>query len=416
MMSAGASAAISNFLIKAVVASQEAANAEEANPNPNPDSHAENESMGKRNKLEESLGLGDSANNALLAGGVFAALSAASLIFFCTRKGEEVEQLTLGNSVSKVDQRTNPAHAQAAARKAPTEQAAQMEAEDAEFAEFFQTLDRAGPFAKELSGQPTWESIKLVKKLCQEESHRRFQPIRERLLKERLDCFKQKKWEGYKDSLKQMVEAFQRVQNATIVKGVQFSGFDITEFAKTMQQYTKAHPDKQQELAEQEASVRIAFENYPPVKESRDEIKALLMEKIKMEGEVNDKVAELLKTHDAQQIQQITALEKNKVYDDIYIRHGVKFHYLEHAAEHYKLGDDDDVKELVNSLKMRAQQAQEKAILEVDLGKSKDELVGALNIYGTVEVDPAREVISKEDFIKIQSLITKHSFKMTQEM
>ena len=59
------------------------------------------EARSAEKEFEESMGLDQSQNHMMVAGGVFVALSAAAFAFFYSRKEEEIEQLTVGNSVSE---------------------------------------------------------------------------------------------------------------------------------------------------------------------------------------------------------------------------------------------------------------------------------------------------------------------------
>jgi hypothetical protein len=36
-------------------------------------------------------------------------------------------------------------------------------------------------------------------------------------------------------------------------------------------------------------------------------------------------------------------VETTKVYDVIYLKYGIKFHYLIHALEHYDLKNDEEI-------------------------------------------------------------------------
>lgn len=36
-------------------------------------------------------------------------------------------------------------------------------------------------------------------------------------------------------------------------------------------------------------------------------------------------------------------VETTKIYDTIYLKYGLKFHYLIHALEHFKLNEDEEI-------------------------------------------------------------------------
>lgn len=48
-------------------------------------------------------------------------------------------------------------------------------------------------------------------------------------------------------------------------------------------------------------------------------------------------------------------IERTKVLDTIYDKHGTKLNYLQHALEHYDLQNDKDVKDLEASFAMKIQ-------------------------------------------------------------
>jgi hypothetical protein len=48
-------------------------------------------------------------------------------------------------------------------------------------------------------------------------------------------------------------------------------------------------------------------------------------------------------------------VERTKVLDTIYVKYGLKVNYLQAAADHFGLQDDDDIKTVINSYRMKLQ-------------------------------------------------------------
>jgi hypothetical protein len=64
-----------------------------------------------------------------------------------------------------------------------------------------------------------------------------------------------------------------------------------------------------------------------------------MMDKIKLEGENNLRLASM-SAQNQQQLQQIAMIERTKILDSIYIKHGLKINYIMAAAQHYGLQAD----------------------------------------------------------------------------
>ena len=75
-----------------------------------------------------------------------------------------------------------------------------------------------------------------------------------------------------------------------------------------------------------------------------------MMDKIKLEGENNLRLASM-SAQNQQQLQQIAMIERTKILDSIYIKHGLKINYIMAAAQHYGLQTDEDLKTLEASFK-----------------------------------------------------------------
>lgn len=52
-------------------------------------------------------------------------------------------------------------------------------------------------------------------------------------------------------------------------------------------------------------------------------------------------------------------VERTKVFDAIYLKHGLKINYLMAAAQHYQLTTDEDIVTLENSFKLKLKEKAE---------------------------------------------------------
>lgn len=86
--------------------------------------------------------------------------------------------------------------------------------------------------------------------------------------------------------------------------------------------------------------------------ESKSEIKAIWLEKLRMESDLQTKF-ESLQVRDQQQATSIALLEKTKILDHIYIKYGLKLTHLQLAYEQFSLEQDADIKTFINSMNMK---------------------------------------------------------------
>ena len=91
------------------------------------------------------------------------------------------------------------------------------------------------------------------------------------------------------------------------------------------------------------------------VVESKEEIKGIWMEKVRLEGELVLKMQNV-QARTPQEAQNLALMERTKVLDTIYLKYGTKLNYLQHAIEHHGLKDDNDIRTLETSFTMKHDQ------------------------------------------------------------
>jgi hypothetical protein len=70
------------------------------------------------------------------------------------------------------------------------------------------------------------------------------------------------------------------------------------------------------------------------ITESREEIKRIWIEKVRMEGELQVKLATMAAPN-PQIANQQAMIERTKLLDSVYLKYGLKLNYLQYALDHY---------------------------------------------------------------------------------
>jgi hypothetical protein len=73
----------------------------------------------------------------------------------------------------------------------------------------------------------------------------------------------------------------------------------------------------------------------------------------------------------------MAVIGKTKILDHLYIKYGVKLHYLIHAFEHYNLGNDPEVETFHKSMNMEEKRAMEAMAKDQELSETEIAAVNA---------------------------------------
>ena len=92
-------------------------------------------------------------------------------------------------------------------------------------------------------------------------------------------------------------------------------------------------PSYKQKIAEHDENFAKTLEK-KAITESREEIKRIWIEKTRMEGELQVKLATMAAPN-AQIANQQAMIERTKLLDSIYLKYGTKLNYLQFAIDHY---------------------------------------------------------------------------------
>ena len=112
----------------------------------------------------------------------------------------------------------------------------------------------------------------------------------------------------------------------------------------------------------QDANYRIQVEKFDAnfgktmetenIKEAKEEIKRIWLEKIRLEQELT-KSFEGKSAPNPQIAQNIAMVERTKIYDSLYLKYGLKLNYLMKAYDFHDLANDPDIKDTEVSYKMQ---------------------------------------------------------------
>ena len=107
----------------------------------------------------------------------------------------------------------------------------------------------------------------------------------------------------------------------------------------------RQNPEEMAKLQKLEEEIRLACDPKREIVESKDEIKKMLMEKIKLDHECELKLAGVQVTSQAE-AQQRMMVERTQIMDTLYLKYKLKLSDLMRATQHYDLDNDPDVKAL----------------------------------------------------------------------
>jgi len=182
-------------------------------------------------------------------------------------------------------------------------------------------------------------------------AHTEFRERKEELMNERIGFFREQNWQEYAKRIGMATQEFTRLIEERSQQACTHLGMDLQAYAimNRTAMTTQAFAQKiQLHDAQLARSFDVPADNKYP--ESKEEIKAIMMDKIKLEGENNLRLASM-SAQNQQQIAQIAMIERTKVLDSIYVKHGLKINYIMSAAQHYGLQTDEDLKMLEASIK-----------------------------------------------------------------
>lgn len=203
---------------------------------------------------------------------------------------------------------------------------------------------------EELTGDLTLESFLSLRAELTAHTFMLFKDRKEELMLERIEAYKAKNWDLYKEKIQQASHDFYQLSAEEMRFALNFLDISPENYSLTMQKVMQ-EPNIQKMCEENDMELRARLE-HKDLTQSRDEIKKIHLEVMLGESEVA-KMATM--ENKAMQL-----FEKTKLYDKIYQEHGVKIHQLQSAVKKHGIDQDKDVVETSNAIAQQAQEAKEK--------------------------------------------------------
>ena len=183
------------------------------------------------------------------------------------------------------------------------------------------------------------EAFLKVYKVVLRHGYMQYQPAKDALLLQRMDLIKQKKGQEYARAIKKQRNDFAAymVTSATIASEFLDSNMELYQQSE---QEAKMRPDMVQKMNDLDETIRMDIEEPMEVDLYRSEVKQIIMAHYQAEGEMEKRVAEVFRTKSRQEAIVIAAVEKQRMWDQMYIDY--KLRPIDLLAAIKKHGLDED--------------------------------------------------------------------------
>ena len=200
-------------------------------------------------------------------------------------------------------------------------------------------IDQNGPYPRTLQGTYEIDAFVKLYQVVLKHGYMQYQPAKDALLLQRMELIHQKKGSEYARAIKKQRQDFgmYMITSATIASEFLDSTLELYQQSE---QEAKMRPEIRQQLAELDEEIRMAVEEPMDVDLDRREIKQIVMEYHQAEGAMEKRVAEHFRTKSRQEAIVIGAVEKQRMWDQIYIDHNLRPIDLLAAIKKYGLDED----------------------------------------------------------------------------
>lgn len=233
-------------------------------------------------------------------------------------------------------------------------------------------LDKEGPFERDAYGILTKEAFLHLRRILSEQVLIEFKDKKEELMNQRLAAFQNRDQRTYMTKIQEASQEYLKLLGKKQQQALNFLEISEPNFKSAYEQ-VMMDPVMKQRLQDEDDQIKMNMEK-KDVKESKSEIKAMWLEKLRMEGMLQERMLKM-GGQSQQQVQQITLIEKTKILDEIYLKHKVKLHYLMHAVKHYELDKDEDVMTTAQAIVMQGKRAMEAMEKAMELPPDEQEVV-----------------------------------------
>ena len=271
---------------------------------------------------------------------------------------------------------------------------------------FLKELDQKGPYERKMGGQLTMDALLKLRSIINKRAYSKFVPRKLEMMEERLGYFKAKNMQKYVESIKQSASEYEVIIKEASLDALRH--LDITEkdFEASFLE-ARSNPEMMVKLQKSEENVRLEVDKPKELIESKDEIKQMYMQKIKMDFDVEMKLAGK-QVSSKEEAQQLMMIERTQVMDALYLKYKIKLTDLLRAINSYNLEEDPDVKALKNAnagAKMQAKQKMEEAM---KLKPEQEKMIAtAVEQAGPIKPLNQSNTLEFDDHVKIQSVISK---------
>ena len=281
-----------------------------------------------------------------------------------------------------------------------------MQQESDEKAKYHKDIDANGPYPTEVSGELTPDALVKLRHVICKQAYTKFMPRKHELMEERLGYFKQQDMQNYVQCIQKSAQDYEAMMKESTLEALKL--LDISEknyeasFLKA-----RSNPEVLQRLQKTEEGIRLEVEPKREILESKEQLKKIMMDKIRMDFDCEMKLAGMQVSSQAEAQQRIM-IERTKVMDQIYLTYKLKLADLMRSADQYELDDDPDVKALKASNMAVKQKAREKIEAAQKLTPEQEKrVVDEVEKAGPLQPLNDHNVLHFEDHVKIQSIISR---------
>ena len=183
-----------------------------------------------------------------------------------------------------------------------------------------------------------------MRKITNYHTYKAFVPKKESLLAERLQHLKANNMQGYAKCISLHQQTYRKYIGLFSKLAADHLRMDEQNFTASEKEAMKV-PAIAKAINEDEDLVRIRVEGKKEILFSKDEMKAIVLEKLKLESAAARKLA-LMQSKNSQEALCFFMIEQTKVLDLIFMKHKLRTVELLQAVREYDLENDPDVKAL----------------------------------------------------------------------
>lgn len=183
----------------------------------------------------------------------------------------------------------------------------------------YRDLDAAGPWPKTASGSLEPEASVRFRYVIGTQSYRNFIPRKEELMNERFSHINHGREKEYQMTIRKAQEDYGKVNTMVTQIAAEFVGLNQQTFQSSME-LAHAIPEIVAQMKKDDEEVRLRAEPPSANPLTKEQAKAIIIEKLQMESE-NQKKFATFQPKSQEEANQIMAVERTRVMDKIYMKH-----------------------------------------------------------------------------------------------